>query len=230
MGVHGGTDRRLSAEESAVGRLLEHFPGRGTSPAATDYAVCCSSRIFVRRRLPGDTTPGTFWRRSARRWRRFGPVKSTRFARRPNGWRGFGSQTQNRPQLRLDIFRPSRPGCRATWNSSRRWLRPTGLEGAKWIRENLPKATSCIFSSVINRTKMSWQRRPTRLGVRTIFITSRRPGAEVAASQRHLYVDPHWPVTDACLDLPGYDVKACPLSGIMGVTCYYAICGEAVRR
>ena len=60
------------------------------------------------------------------------------------------------------------------------------------------------------------------LGVRTIFITSRGPGAERAASPRHLYIDPHWPVTDACLDLPGYDVKACPLSCIMNLTCYYA--------
>ncbi len=67
------------------------------------------------------------------------------------------------------------------------------------------------------------------LGVRTIFITSQRPAAAAAALQ-HLYIDPHWPMTDACLDLPGYDVKACPLSCIMDLTCYYAICGEALGR
>ena len=45
----------------------------------------------------------------------------------------------------------------------------------------------------------------------------------------HVYVDPHWPVSDGCLELSGYDVKACPLSAILGLTCYYAICGEALR-
>jgi hypothetical protein len=68
------------------------------------------------------------------------------------------------------------------------------------------------------------------LGVRTIFLTSRGPGAELAVSPRRLYINPHWPATDACLDLPGYDVKACPLSCIMNLTCYYAICAEALHK
>ncbi|MGO8747567.1 MAG: hypothetical protein ACLQNE_16465 [Thermoguttaceae bacterium] len=45
----------------------------------------------------------------------------------------------------------------------------------------------------------------------------------------HVYVNPHWPRSDGCLELLGYDVKACPLSAIVGLTCYYAICGEAMR-
>jgi uncharacterized phosphosugar-binding protein len=67
------------------------------------------------------------------------------------------------------------------------------------------------------------------MGARTIFMTSRRPGAQQAANPRHLAIDPHWPVTDGCLELSGYDVKACPLSCIMGLTCYYAICGETIK-
>jgi len=67
------------------------------------------------------------------------------------------------------------------------------------------------------------------LGARTIFITSAAPSATQAGNPRHLYVNPHWPRSDACLELAGYDVKACPLSGILGLTCYYAICGEMAR-
>ncbi|MBM4038615.1 MAG: hypothetical protein FJ290_08885 [Planctomycetes bacterium] len=67
-----------------------------------------------------------------------------------------------------------------------------------------------------------------KLGARTIFLTSLGPGAEQARDPLHLYVNPHWPLSDGCLDLPGYEVKACPLSGIMGITVYHAICAEAV--
>ena len=65
------------------------------------------------------------------------------------------------------------------------------------------------------------------LGARTIFMTSLPPSEKQAASPLHVYVNPHWPLTDACLELPGYDVKACPLSAIMGLTCTYAIAAEA---
>lgn len=64
-------------------------------------------------------------------------------------------------------------------------------------------------------------------GARTIFLTSTPPGPEQRNSPRHLYIDPHWPLSDGCLELVGYDVKACPLSAILNMSCYWAICAEA---
>jgi hypothetical protein len=59
-------------------------------------------------------------------------------------------------------------------------------------------------------------------------MTSLAPAPERAAHPLHLHVNPHWPLTDACLALPAYDVRACPLSGILGLVCYYAISAEVI--
>lgn len=67
-------------------------------------------------------------------------------------------------------------------------------------------------------------------GARTIFLTSAGPGAEQAKSPRHIYIDPHWPRTDACVALPGYDVKVCPLSAVANLTCFYAMLAESQSR
>ena len=103
-----------------------------------------------------------------------------------------------------------------------RLVRATGVEGVKWIRENLHEGDLYFFLGY-QQNEDAMAAAANALGVRTIFITSRGPGAELAVSPRHVYINPHWPVTDGCLDLPGYDVKACPLSCIMNLTCYYAI-------
>ncbi len=108
-------------------------------------------------------------------------------------------------------------------------VRPTGDDGVKWIRENLHEGDVYLFLGY-QQNEDAMAAAANGLGVRTIFMTSQRPGAAAVANPHHLYIDPHWPMTDACLDLPGYDVKACPLSCIMDLTCYYAICGEAIRR
>jgi hypothetical protein len=110
-----------------------------------------------------------------------------------------------------------------------RLVRPTGGEGVEWIGKNLHEGDLYFFLGY-QENEDAMAAAANALGARTIFITSRASGAAQAASPRHLYVNPHWPVTDACLELPGYDVKACPLSCIMDLTCYYAICGEAVRK
>jgi hypothetical protein len=110
-----------------------------------------------------------------------------------------------------------------------RMVRATGAEGAKWIRESLHDGDLYFFLGY-QQHEDAMVAAANALGVRTIFITSRGPGAELAVSPRHLYIDPHWPVTDGCLDLPGYDVKACPLSAILNLTCYYAICSEALHK
>ena len=110
-----------------------------------------------------------------------------------------------------------------------RLVRATGAEGVKWIRENLHEGDLYFFLGY-QQNEDAMAAAANALGVRTVFLTSRGPGAELAVSPRRLYINPHWPATDACLDLPGYDVKACPLSCIMNLTCYYAICAEAVHK
>jgi len=107
--------------------------------------------------------------------------------------------------------------------------RSSGADGAKWIRENLHKGDVYFFLGYQNNED-AMAEAANSLGVKSIFLTSRGPGDKAAASPHHLYIDPQWPVTDGCLELPGYDVLACPLSCIMNMTCYYAICGEAISK
>lgn len=102
----------------------------------------------------------------------------------------------------------------------------SGEKGGKWIRENLRDGDLCLFLAYQNEDAITAA--ANALGARTISLTSAAPGAEQASNPRHLYINPHWPITDGCLELSGYDVKACPLSSILGMTCYYAICGEMV--
>jgi len=117
----------------------------------------------------------------------------------------------------VDFFTNARP------------IRDTGPEGEAWVRANLHAGDVYLLLGY-QQNEDAMAAAANALGARTIFFTSRGPGAQERENPRHLYVNPHWPYTDACLDLPGYDVKACPLSGICGLTCYYAICGEAAKR
>jgi hypothetical protein len=100
-------------------------------------------------------------------------------------------------------------------------------DGVKWIRENLHEGDLYLFLGY-QQNEDGMSAAANALGARTIFLTFRAPGAAQAANPRHLYVNPHWPLTDGCLELPGYDVKACPLSCILGLTCYYAIAAEVL--
>jgi len=114
------------------------------------------------------------------------------------------------------------PGC---FTHSPR-LRP-GEKAIAWMRGNLGKGDVYLFVGY-QQNQDTMAAAANALGARTVFLTSLAPSAEQAKSPRHLYVNPHWPLTDACLELPGYDVRACPLSAICGLTCYYAIAAEAV--
>ena len=42
-----------------------------------------------------------------------------------------------------------------------------------------------------------------------------------------LYIDPHWPITDACVAVPGYDVLALPQSGVMQAAIYWSLVARA---
>lgn len=102
----------------------------------------------------------------------------------------------------------------------------TGEKGGAWIRENLHDGDLALFLSYQNEDALTAS--ANALGARTIALTSASPGSEQARNPRHLYINPHWPIPDGCLELAGYDVKACPLSTILNMTCYYAIVGEVV--
>jgi hypothetical protein len=104
-----------------------------------------------------------------------------------------------------------------------------GAEGVDWIRNHLHEGDVYLFYGY-QENEDAMAEAAGALGVRTIFFTSKRPGDSVAKNPLHIDINPHWPVTDGCLELPGYDVKACPLSCILGLTCYYAICAETVQR
>ena len=69
--------------------------------------------------------------------------------------------------------------------------------------------------------------RPCPRAPRTIFIHSRKvPAPNKAGTVATCTLIRIGPRSDACLSLDGYDVKACPLSAILGLSCYYAICDE----
>jgi uncharacterized phosphosugar-binding protein len=105
--------------------------------------------------------------------------------------------------------------------------RATGDAGVKWSQETLHEGDVYLFLGY-QENEDAMATAANAAGARTIFLTSKASGPEQSKSPRHLYLNPHWPATDACLDLPGYDVKACPLSCVLGLTCYYAICNEVV--
>jgi hypothetical protein len=104
-----------------------------------------------------------------------------------------------------------------------------GDPAVQWIEKNLGPGDVYLFLGYQqNEDRMSAA--ANALGARTIFLTSIPPGVAQARNPRHLYINPHWPLSDGCLELSGYDVKACPISGIVGMSCYFAICGEVAGQ
>ena len=104
----------------------------------------------------------------------------------------------------------------------------TGAEGVQWVRQKLHAGDVYLLVGY-QENEDALAAAANALGVRTIFLTAKPPGSKQAHDPLGIYIDPHWPVTDGCLELSGYDVKACPLSCILGLSCYYAICAEAYR-
>jgi hypothetical protein len=100
-----------------------------------------------------------------------------------------------------------------------------GKEGERWARENLHAGDIYLLLGY-QENEDAVASAAHFLNARTIFITSQGPGPEQSRNRHHLYVNPHWPRSDGCLALEGYDVKACPLSAILGLGCYNAICEE----
>lgn len=47
--------------------------------------------------------------------------------------------------------------------------------------------------------------------------------------ENSLYANPHWPIEDGCVEVPGYDVPILPASSIIQSTIYWSIVAEAYR-
>jgi uncharacterized phosphosugar-binding protein len=122
-----------------------------------------------------------------------------------------------------EVGRPGDPDCFTGLSTA------DGEAAVKWVRANLHAGDVYLLLGY-QQNEDALSLAANAAGARTIFLTSRGPGKEQSQNAGHLYVDPHWPLTDACLDLPGYDVKACPLSAILGLSIYYAISAEAVEK
>lgn len=108
-------------------------------------------------------------------------------------------------------------------------LRAAAKDGVPWVEDNLKSGdVYLLVGYMANEDALAAA--ANAKGAQTIFLTAAVSSPEQRANPRHLYINPHWPSTDACLALPGYDVKACPLSAIAGMTCYWAICAEVVAK
>jgi len=106
--------------------------------------------------------------------------------------------------------------------------RVTGEKGVEWIKQNL-KAGDVFVLLGYQQPEDDMAAAAHAVGARTIFLTVKPSSEKTLASPQHLYINPHFPFTDACLELPGYDVKACPLSCVAGLGCLNAICAEAIE-
>jgi uncharacterized phosphosugar-binding protein len=45
-----------------------------------------------------------------------------------------------------------------------------------------------------------------------------------------VYIDPYWKHGDSVVEVPGYDVKVMPVSGVVMVTSYWMILGETLKN
>ncbi len=108
-------------------------------------------------------------------------------------------------------------------------VRGLGPKGVDWIRGHLrPGDVYLLVGYQWNEDDMAAAAH--QCGARTIFLTSAPPGPTQKIHPQHLAIDPHWPTSDGCLELAGYDVRACPLSAILNMSCFWAICAETVSR
>ena len=74
-------------------------------------------------------------------------------------------------------------------------------------------------------------------GAKTIAVFTPGPvkvgeGTPIAPdmSMVDIYIDPYWKHGDSAVEVPGYDVKVIPVSGVVMVTSYWMILGETVKN
>ncbi len=67
-----------------------------------------------------------------------------------------------------------------------------------------------------------------RGGDRLIYTTQEMSKHPTGASV--LYIDPHWPLADACCRIPGYPIPVFPASGVSQAAIYWSVVGEALTH
>ncbi len=63
-------------------------------------------------------------------------------------------------------------------------------------------------------------------GIKLVY-TDVQPGQPAEPSENILYIAPAWPLTDACVNVPGYDIPILPASGVVQAAIYWTIAAKA---
>jgi uncharacterized phosphosugar-binding protein len=72
--------------------------------------------------------------------------------------------------------------------------------------------------------KLLAQAKATRV---KLVYTDVQPGQPPEPSDNILYIAPTWPLTDACVNVPGYDIPILPASGVVQAAIYWTIVSKA---
>lgn len=95
----------------------------------------------------------------------------------------------------------------------------------RWPQVEQKKQTVPVDASVV--LQLSYQYPPellldqARQGKYKLIYCSVRKGD--VSGDNILYIDPHWPLADACVMLKGYDIPILPPSGVMQAAIYWSI-------
>ena len=71
-----------------------------------------------------------------------------------------------------------------------------------------------------------WDERLDNMGVPFVLVTGGRETKPVTPRPGEIYVDPYWEHGDACVEIPGYDIKILPPSGVIQTAALWMISGE----
>ncbi len=81
---------------------------------------------------------------------------------------------------------------------------------------------------------LGYQRAPQKLvdrakasGLKLVYSTV-QPAQPPEPAANILYLNPHWPLTDACITVPGYDIPILPASGVAQAALYWTLVSEAL--
>jgi hypothetical protein len=66
------------------------------------------------------------------------------------------------------------------------------------------------------------------MGVRLVY-SDVQPAQPPEPASNVLYIDPAWPLADACVSVPGYDIAILPASGVVQAAIYWTIVSERGR-
>ena len=60
-----------------------------------------------------------------------------------------------------------------------------------------------------------------------LVYTDVQPGQPAEPSDNILYIAPAWPLSDGCMNVPGYDIPILPASGVVQAAIYWTILSKA---